>query len=113
MTGHQCLESDERWWCNYGKRQSWFHLFVECRAFAPQIRELWKRVGKDCGWEHPRAPALRWLWKGDVIGAVLEFLEGARVGNRASAEMARLRMDEDREDDEALGQESEDGPGPP
>ena len=41
-------------------------------------------------------------------------MEGTRVGSRASAETAKLRMDEDREDTEALGQESEeDGPGPP
>ena len=44
----------------------------------------------------------------------MEFLENTRVGSRASAEMARARADEDREGDEALGQESEeDGPGPP
>ena len=85
-----------------------------CRAWASQIRELWKRVGKDCGWEHPRAPALRWLWKDDDAGAVVEFLEGTRVGSRASAEMARLRIDEDRGNEVALGQEGEeDGPAPP
>ena len=80
----------------------------------PQIRELWQRIGKDCGWEHPRAPALRWLWKDDAVGAVVEFLEGTRVGSRASAERARVRVDEDRDGEETLGQESEeDGPGPP
>ena len=57
----------------------------------PQIRELWRRIGKDCGWEHPRA-ALRWLWKDDAVGAVVGFLEGTRVDSRASAEMARARM---------------------
>ena len=36
------------------------------------------------------------------------------MGSRASAEMARAREDEDREEDEALGQEREEGgPGPP
>ena len=41
-------------------------------------------------------------------------MENTRVGSRASAEMARARVDEDREGDEVLGQESdEDGPGPP
>ena len=80
----------------------------------PQIRELWRRVGKDCGWEHPRAPALRWLWKDDAVGAVVEFLEGTRVGSRASAERVRARVDEDRDGEEALEQEGEeDGPGPP
>ena len=78
-------------------------------SVGPQIRELWRRVGKDYGWEHPRAPALRWLWKDDAVGAVVEFLENTRVGSRASTEMARARVDEDRD-----GQEGEeDGPGPP
>ena len=80
----------------------------------PQIRELWRRVGKDCGWEHPRAPALRWLWKGDAVGAMVEFLEDTGVGSRTSAELARARVDEDRDGEEVPGQESEgDGPGPP
>ena len=46
---------------------------------------LWRRIGKDCGWEHQRAPAARWLWDERVTGAVLEFLEGVRAGCRASA----------------------------
>ena len=114
VTGSQRAESDECWWCNCGRRQSRHHLFTECRAWMPQIRELWRRIGKDCGWEHPRAPALRWLWKDDAVGAVVGFLESTRVGSRASAERARARVDEDRDGEEALGQESEeDGPGPP
>ena len=53
------------------------------------------------------------LWKDDAVGAVVEFLEGTRVGSRASAERARVRVDEDRDGEETLGQESEeDGPGP-
>ena len=74
---------------------------------GPQIRELWQRIGKDCGWEHPRAPALRWLWRDGAVGAMVEFLENTRVESRVSAEMARARIDEDREGDEVLGQESE------
>ena len=50
----------------------------------------------------------------DAVGAVVEFLENTRVGSRASAEMARARVDEDRDGEEVPGQESEeDGPGPP
>ena len=114
MTGPQRLEPDECWRCICGRGQSRFHLFLECKAWAPLIRELWKRVGKDCRWEHPRAPALRWLWKGDAVRALVKFLEDTRVGSRASVEMARLRRDEDREGEETLGQENEeDGPGPP
>ena len=78
MTGPQRLETDECWWCNCGRRQSRHHLFTECRVWAPQISEPWLRIGKDCGWEHPRAPALRWLWKDDAVGAVVEFLESTR-----------------------------------
>ena len=103
MSGPQRLETDRCWWCNCGKRQSRHHLFTECRAWAPQIRELWQRVGKDCEWEHPRAPTLRWLWRGDAVGAVVEFLENTRVGSRASAEMARARVDEDRDGEEVPG----------
>ena len=55
----------------------------------------------------PRVPALRWLWKDDTVGAVVKFLEGTRVGSRASAERARGRMDEDRDGEETLGQESD------
>ena len=111
--GPQRLDSDEYWWRSCGKRQSRPHLFTERRAWAPQIRELWRRVGKDCGWEHLRAPALRWLWKDDAIGAAAGSLKDTRVESRASAEMARLRVDEDREGQGVLGQESEeDRPGP-
>ena len=71
-------------------------------------------MGKECGWEHPRAPALRWLWKDDAVGAVVDFLESTRVGSRASAEMARARVDGGRGDEAAWGSEGEEGgPGPP
>ena len=107
MTGPQRLDSDECWWCGCGRRQTRHHLFTGCRAWTPKIRELWQRVGKDCGWEHPRAPAPRWLWEDDAVGAVVNFLESTRVGSRASAGMARARVDEVR------GEEGEEGgPGP-
>ena len=71
-------------------------------------------MGKDCGWEHPRTPALRWLWKDDAVGAVVDLLEGTRVGSRASAEMARGRVDEVRGEEAAWGEEGEEGgPGLP
>ena len=114
MTGPQQLGSHERWWCACGRRQSRHHLFTECRAWAPQIRELWQRVGRDCGSEHPRAPALRWLWKDDAVGAVVDSLESTRVGSRVSAEMARARVGEGRGEGVAWGSEGEGGgPGPP
>ena len=45
---------------------------------------------------------------------MVEFLENTKVGSRPSAEAARARMDEDRDEEEVPGQDSEeDGPGPP
>ena len=51
----------ERCWCSSRRRQSRHHLFVWCRAWAPRIKRLWKRAGKDCGWKHPRASVVRLL----------------------------------------------------
>ena len=57
MTGPLRSESDECQWCNSGRKESRHHLLVECKVWAPQIRRLWERVAKDCGWRHPKAPA--------------------------------------------------------
>ena len=59
MTGPQRLESDKYWWCSRGKRRTRHHLFTEYQEWAPQIRRLWKRIGRDCQWQHPRAPSRR------------------------------------------------------
>ena len=32
------------------------HLFVNCEAWKTQIQELWKDVGKRCGWKHGEHP---------------------------------------------------------
>ena len=40
-------------------RESRHHLFTKFKAWAPQIRRLWMRIGKDCKWKHPKAPAVR------------------------------------------------------
>ena len=50
-------------------------MFVERKAWAPQIGRLWERVGKDCEWELPKAPAVRILWDVRAVDAVVEFLE--------------------------------------
>ena len=47
MSGAQRLGPSEFWWCNCGRRQSRHRLFVEYRAWAPQIRTLWRRIIKD------------------------------------------------------------------
>ena len=61
MTGPLRRESSERRWCGSGNRESRHHLFVECQAWPPEIQRLWRRVAKDCGWRHPKAPAVRKL----------------------------------------------------
>ena len=96
MTGPQRLGSDERWWCCSGARQSRHHLFMECSAWAPRSGCFGKGSERSAHWEHSRAPALRWLWREAATGAVLDFLESTRVGCRVSAEISRLRVDEDR-----------------
>src|SRR6266705_6546840 len=113
MVGPQRLESDKCWWCNCGKRQTRHYLFTECKAWAPQIRKLWRRVGKDCHWEHPRTPAMKWLWSEKATGAVLAFLEDTQVGCRVSSERARAMVDEPRDEEGSESEGEEGGPGPP
>ena len=95
--------------------QSCHHLFVECRAWASQIRKLWERIGKDCGWEYPRAPAVRWLWDERATGAVLDCLEDTRAGCGTSARAASGSQEQEGggegEDQGSEGEEG--GPGPP
>ena len=52
---------DKCWWCGGGKQQTRHYLFTECRAWLPQIRKLWKDIGKAHGWKHPRT-SVRWLY---------------------------------------------------
>ena len=59
--------------------QTRHHLFTVCRAWHTQISRLWKEIRKACGWNHPRAPSVRWLWKEKATEAVLEFLGSTRV----------------------------------
>ena len=68
------------WSCGGGKEQTRHHLFTECRAWKPQIRRLWKDIGKAQEWKHPRAPSGKWLWKEKSTEAVLAFLRDIRVG---------------------------------
>ena len=37
-------------------------------------------IRKACGWKLPRAPSVKWLWRGKATEVVLDFLRGARVG---------------------------------
>ena len=108
MTGLLCRGSSQRRWCDSGRRESRHHLFTECRAWIPQIGQLWRRVARDVEWRHPRAPATRKLWRESATGAVLEFLADAQVGHWSSAP----RAGEGAGEGEASGGE-EGGPGPP
>ena len=47
-------ESSERQWRDCGKRESRNHIFVECKAWAPQIRRLWQRVASTAGGSIPK-----------------------------------------------------------
>ena len=42
-------------------------------------------IGKACGWKHPRAPSVKWLWKEKATEAALGFPRGTRVGCMATA----------------------------
>ena len=87
-------------------------LFTECQALLPQTRRLWKRVGKGCGGERPRAPAVGKLWKEKATEAVLEFLEDTPVGRWLPAGAARAPREE--VSGEVVGSEGQEGgPGSP
>ena len=70
LTGHASIDvylagmvhtirSSERWWCGSGEQQPRHHFFVNCRAWAIQIKGLRRSLGKACEWKHPRAPFVR------------------------------------------------------
>ena len=71
--------SSRCWWCGSGERQSRYHLFVRCRRWGPEIKRLWQRAGRDYG--GGGAPSVRRLFNdARAMPAVLDFLEGTRVG---------------------------------
>ena len=116
------VPSSECWWCGSGKRQSRHHLFIECRQWTPEIKKLWKEVGKACEWKHPR-PTVRLLFNDDrATPAVLDFLRDTRVG-RVFTPAALEEGEEDGQEEIELrpweGEFSwnengeEGGPGPP
>ena len=59
----KAIRSSERWWCGSGERQSRHHLFVSCRAWSAQVKNLWRSVEEACEWKHPRAPAAGLLFQ--------------------------------------------------
>ena len=113
------LPSDRCWWCGRDERQTRHHLFVNCTAWRPQIQELWKEVGKRCGWKHPRAPRVALLFKDErATKAVLSFLRKTRVGQMVTIPPRGRQEEEEGEEGsdeeqrvEVEGEEG--GPGPP
>ena len=119
-------ESDTCFWCGTGERQTRYHLFVRCRRWTPEIRRLWQRVRAETGWEG--APSIRRLF-GDErnVKAILEFLEGAKVGNMPGQvppaggpdlegeelEGFSLQVLEEEVETDVSSNGDEDGPGPP
>ena len=72
---------------------------------------MWKAIGKAHGWKHPRAPAIKWLWKERSTEAVLVIRE-TRIGCIST----RRVFPEESLDrgTEGLGDEGEEGgPGSP
>ena len=106
------LPSDRCWWCGQDERQTRHHHFVNCAAWRPQIQELWKQVGKRCGWKHPRAPRVALFFDDErATKAALSFLRKPRVGQAITIPPRDGGGEEEREENEVDGEEG--GPGPP
>ena len=69
-------------------------------------------MAKDCGWRHPKTPAVRKLWIEGATGADLEFLEDTSVGKWWSAGVGRAPRGEEAGEGE-ISEGEEGGPGPP
>ena len=109
-------DSDRCWRCEGGKRQIRHHLFTEYRAWLPQIRKLWKGIGKVHEWKHPRAPSVRWPWREKFTEIVLVFLRSTRVGCTCIGTTRKLPEEwcEEGHEEAGTGDEGEEGgPGPP
>ena len=112
------LTSDKCWWCDRDVRQTRHHLFVNCAAWKPQIKELWKDVGFLCGWKHPRTPRMALLFRDErATRAVLSFLRKTKVGQIVTIpprdEAGGEGEDEGSEEERVEAEGEEGGPGPP
>ena len=57
------------------KQQTHHHLFTKCQAWLPQIRKLWKDIGKAHGVEAPKGPLRQVAVEGEVHGGNACFPE--------------------------------------
>jgi hypothetical protein len=74
-------DSDRCWWCDSYKKQTRHHLFVECDKWKPQQKVLWRKVGKELGWKHPKIVRISDLFGDErATEAVLQFLRDTDVG---------------------------------
>jgi hypothetical protein len=81
-------DSDECWWCESGKRQTREHLFKECPRWLPEIRELWRAVGKALGWKRMRWRSVSALFREErATEAILEFLRQTEIGKMRRVEV--------------------------
>ena len=118
-------DSDTCFWCGSGERQTRYHLFVKCRRWIPEIKELWQRVRAETG--EGGAPSVRRLFGGKNTKAILEFLGKTRVGKMPSRvlmaggpdleeeelEGFSLLVSEEDVETECSSSEDEDGQSPP
>lgn len=125
LTGHAAIglylknkihkAADDKYWCTWcggGKQQTRsHHLFTVCKAWLPQTRKVWRAKGRAHGWKHPRAPAMKCLWKEKSTEAILEILRDTRVGCIST----RRVLPEERLGDKMAGScgEGEEGGRPP
>ena len=135
MSGHAAVaehlvrvgqaDSDTCFWCGSGERQTRHHLFIRCKRWMPEIRELWQKVRAETG--EGGAPSVRKLFGGKNTKAILEFLEKTRVGKMPSRvllaggpdleeeelEGFSLLVSEEDVETECSSSGDENGPGPP
>ena len=109
MTGPLRLETSERRWCCGGRRELRHQDLHGVRGLEATDQEAVEEGKKYCGWKHPRAPAVRKLWRKEATEAVLEFLEDTRAGCWTSTRGARRPAEDVGQGDEG----GEGGPGPP
>ena len=57
------------------------HLFVRCRVWATQIKELWRSTGKACERKYMRVPTVRLLFQDErATSETLTFLRETKAG---------------------------------
>ena len=112
------LPSEKFWWCGQDVRQTHHHQFVNCVAWKPQIKELWKDVGYLCGWKSPRARRMALLFGDErATKVVLSPLRTTKVGQMVTIlprdEAGEERGEEGSGEERVKVEREEGGPGPP